>query len=63
MVLKTFGVENGAFCMVSDAEFSILGQIGSFLAPVFIPMGFGTWQAARWHSFPVSSPRRWWCPP
>ncbi|WP_130871100.1 ferrous iron transport protein B [Intestinimonas massiliensis (ex Afouda et al. 2020)] len=44
--LKTFGVENGAFCMVSNAQHSILGHIGSFLAPAFIPMGFGTWQAA-----------------
>lgn len=44
--LQTFGVENGAFCMVSDAEYSILGHIGSFLAPLFKPMGFGTWQAA-----------------
>lgn len=44
--LQTFGVENGAFGMVSDAEYSILGHIGSFLAPAFIPLGFGTWQAA-----------------
>ena len=44
--LQTFGVENGAFGMVSDAEYSVLGHIGSFLAPLFKPMGFGTWQAA-----------------
>ena len=44
--LQTFGMENGAFGMVSDAEYSILGHIGSFLAPLFKPMGFGTWQAA-----------------
>jgi len=25
---------------------SILGQIGSFVAPVFNPAGFGTWEAA-----------------
>ena len=25
---------------------SILGMIGSFLAPIFAPLGFGTWQAA-----------------
>ena len=43
--LQTFGVENGTFGMVSDAEFSVLGYIGSFLAPIFVPMGFGTWQA------------------
>ncbi len=27
-------------------ESSILGRIGSFIAPVFKPAGFGTWQAA-----------------
>ena len=32
--------------MVDDAEQSILGAIGSFIAPVFAPLGFGTWQAA-----------------
>jgi len=25
---------------------SILGQIGTFIAPIFIPAGFGTWQAS-----------------
>ena len=25
---------------------SILGMIGEFIAPVFAPLGFGTWQAA-----------------
>ena len=25
---------------------SILGMIGSFIAPIFAPLGFGTWQAA-----------------
>lgn len=29
-----------------DSESSMLGVIGSFLAPVFKPAGFGTWQAA-----------------
>ncbi len=33
------GVEYGS------AE-SILGMIGSFIAPIFAPLGFGTWQAA-----------------
>ena len=28
------------------AQNSILGQIGSFVAPIFKPAGFGTWQAA-----------------
>ena len=44
--LQTFGVENGGFCMVSNEEYSILGTIGSLLAPIFAPLGFGTWQAA-----------------
>ena len=33
-----FGVEYGS-------QDSILGMIGSFIAPIFIPLGFGTWQA------------------
>ena len=39
--LSTFplGVEYGS------AE-SLLGMIGSFIAPIFAPLGFGTWQAA-----------------
>ena len=44
--LQTFGWEAGAFTMVSDEANSILGHIGSALAPLFAPMGFGTWQAA-----------------
>ncbi|MCK4260715.1 MAG: ferrous iron transport protein B [Halanaerobiales bacterium] len=28
------------------SEQSLIGQIGSFVAPVFKPLGFGTWQAA-----------------
>ena len=32
--------------MVSDTSKSILGSLGSVIAPVFAPMGFGTWQAA-----------------
>ena len=44
--LQSFGVENGGFGIISQAEDSILGAIGTFLAPVFTPLGFGTWQAA-----------------
>ena len=44
--LQSFGFEGGAFGMVSDEANSILGAVGSFLAPIFIPLGFGTWQAA-----------------
>lgn len=30
----------------AHSQESILGQIGSFIAPIFKPAGFGTWQAA-----------------
>lgn len=43
--LATFGVENGAFAMVEDMEASFLAVIGTFLAPIFAPLGFGSWQA------------------
>lgn len=32
--------------MVEDSVHSMLGQIGSFLAPALAPVGFGAWQAA-----------------
>ena len=35
-----------SFALTEDAANSILGRIGSFIAPVFTPMGFGVWQAA-----------------
>ncbi|NCB62056.1 MAG: ferrous iron transport protein B [Clostridia bacterium] len=41
--LQSFGP---GFTMVADEADSFLGYIGGFLAPVFIPLGFGTWQAA-----------------
>ena len=43
--LKSFGW-NGGLAMVEDASHSFLGAVGSAIAPVFTPMGFGTWQAA-----------------
>ncbi|MCI8476967.1 MAG: ferrous iron transport protein B [Oscillospiraceae bacterium] len=43
--LQSFGWENG-FGMVSDASYSLLGRLGSLLAPLLLPLGFGTWQAA-----------------
>lgn len=42
--LATFGVENGAFGMAQDMEASFLAIIGTFLAPIFAPLGFGSWQ-------------------
>lgn len=35
-----------SFGMVQSAENSILGRLGSFIAPAFRPMGYGCWQAA-----------------
>ena len=43
--LQAFGVENGAFGMVADNNNSILAAVGSAVAFIFIPLGFGTWQA------------------
>lgn len=42
--LGTYGVAEGQFGMV-DPEFSFLAIIGGFIAPIFIPLGFGSWQA------------------
>ena len=44
--LQSFGFEGGTFGMVSNEESSILGFVGGLLAPLFAPLGFGTWQAA-----------------
>ena len=44
--LQCFGVENGAFCMVEDLNNSFLAFLGKPLAFLFIPLGFGFWQAA-----------------
>ena len=44
--LQSFGFEGGTFGMVSSEESSILGFVGGLLAPLFAPLGFGTWQAA-----------------
>ena len=32
--------------MVEDASLSMLGTIGTWIAPLFAPLGFGHWQAA-----------------
>ena len=42
--LSTYGFSDGRFGMV-DAQFSLIAVIGGFIAPVFMPLGFGTWQA------------------
>ena len=43
--LQAFGFEDG-FGLVTDEAHSILGYVGSWIAPVLRPLGFGTWQAA-----------------
>ncbi len=43
--LQSFGW-NGGIVMVEDAAHSFLGAIGGLIAPIFAPLGFGTWQAA-----------------
>ncbi|MCQ2751795.1 MAG: hypothetical protein MJ189_01665 [Coriobacteriales bacterium] len=44
--LANLGIENGSFGMVEDMENSILGFLGKAIAWIFIPCGFGDWQAA-----------------
>ena len=41
--LQTF---NWSFDMVQDSSKSILASIGSFVAPIFVPLGFGDWRAS-----------------
>lgn len=42
-VLRTF---NFSLQMVEEGKESMLGVIGSFIAPIFIPLGFGNWQSS-----------------
>lgn len=35
-----------SFSMVENEAQSMLGKMGGFIAPVFTPLGFGSWQAA-----------------
>ncbi len=46
--LSRFGVADGAFRMLEEEELdmSILARVGSLIAWIFAPLGFGTWQAA-----------------
>ena len=50
--LKSFGWPDGgsAFGMLdfedpAQTDFSLLARIGNFVAPIFVPLGFGNWQA------------------
>lgn len=42
--LSTFGFENGAFGMVEDTENCLMAILGSALAWIFTPLGWGKWQ-------------------
>ncbi|WP_298484108.1 ferrous iron transport protein B [uncultured Ruminococcus sp.] len=44
--LMGFGFENGSFGMVEDIDSSILAVIGSAIAWIFAPLGWGDWKAA-----------------
>lgn len=44
--LQGFGVENGSFGMVEDLNNSVLAVIGSAIAWIFAPLGWGTWEGA-----------------
>ena len=43
---SNFGIVDGKFGMVEDLSKGFLAVIGSLIAPIFIPLGFGTWQAS-----------------
>lgn len=44
--LQGFGVENGSFGMVEDIDNSVLAGLGSVIAPIFVPLGWGNWQSS-----------------
>lgn len=43
---SNFGIVDGKFVMVEDLSQGFLSVIGSFIAPIFAPLGFGNWQAS-----------------
>lgn len=44
--LQSFGVVDGALVLVEDNNTSLLAAVGNFVAPLFAPLGFGTWKPA-----------------
>ncbi|MDR2655541.1 MAG: ferrous iron transport protein B [Oscillospiraceae bacterium] len=46
-LLSSFGFVDGAFRLLDPEEVgsSVMAAIGGFIAPIFVPLGFGTWQA------------------
>lgn len=43
---SNFGIVDGKFIMVEDLSDGFLSVIGSVIAPIFAPLGWGHWQAA-----------------
>lgn len=43
--LQGFGFEGGSIMYVEDNNVSLLAALGGIAAPIFAPLGFGTWQA------------------
>lgn len=43
--LQSFGFTDSGLEMVEDNNGSILAALGSVIAPLFLPLGFGNWQA------------------
>lgn len=44
--LQAFGTVDGVFTMVEDNNNSLLAAVGMAIAPLFSPLGFGSWKAA-----------------
>ena len=44
--LQGFGFVDGVFGMVEDNNTSLLASVGNVVAPIFAPLGFGTWKGA-----------------
>lgn len=44
--LQGYGFVDGVFTAVEDNNTSLLASIGNVVAPIFKPLGFGTWQAS-----------------
>lgn len=42
--LSSFSLHNGSLAMTEDMDKSVLASIGSVIAPIFSPLGFGDWQ-------------------
>lgn len=43
--MQAFGFENGQFTLVEDLNNSILAFVGNLISWIFIPLGWGSWEA------------------